>query len=245
MALLFGFFATAEIGARSVYKPETHHCSTDWEMCAVHLTWCTYIYGVTLPVMTFCYFFVFRAIRQSERRLQTPGNTHTKPVEDSGAFKETAFRNLDSATLGKDLPSGSGYLGTSHSCEISEEGDDGALATMTLTPSTQCDQMDNIEGQVIRRSSSVPANITTTMDSLNPPDGGSLGNLPAKDEEPSSDTVGQNDIPVAAEATKKKWFAVRKRHMKLPVKRNSYHRRVAMTGKCQLFSDLYYSTLMV
>ena len=207
MALLFGFFATAEIGARSVYKPETHHCSTDWEMCAVHITWCTYIYGVTVAVMTFCYVFVFRAIRQSQNRLQMYGKTHSKrPVTDREASINTTLRKLDSSLLENEASCSNVHLRSFHAisegnCKDSFDEDNESCAT-TRTPSTKHQQVDNCHHA--ERSPGVPVS----------------------GYEPESHN---HVFYLTDEVEKIKRKAAQKRRMKL--KKLSNDKRVALTGK--------------
>ncbi|XP_071484439.1 octopamine receptor beta-2R-like [Diadema antillarum] len=69
-----------------VYNPHTHHCSPKWSNCAFYMIWFIFLFGITVPVMAFCYINVIRLLRRQELQLKR----HAQQARRSSTLETTS-----------------------------------------------------------------------------------------------------------------------------------------------------------
>ncbi|XP_054763284.2 5-hydroxytryptamine receptor 7-like [Lytechinus pictus] len=98
------------------FHPDTHHCSPKWEDCLYFIIWFTFIFGVTVPIMTFSYISVIWTIRRQELQLRSHAafkkGKNSKQTSDSGVVNVSMDVVSNEGLSSADWPKTSDDLGT-------------------------------------------------------------------------------------------------------------------------------------
>ena len=101
------------------YHPDTHHCSPAWEACLYYIITFTFIFGITVPVMAFCYFSVIITIRRQELRLRSHASLkgNMSSALNTGTTSDSGIVNISMDTVSirsrDDLSDSTNVIGTS------------------------------------------------------------------------------------------------------------------------------------
>ncbi|XP_071487977.1 octopamine receptor beta-2R-like [Diadema antillarum] len=135
------------------FHPDTHHCSPKWDDCLYFIIWFTFIFGITVPIMMFCYIAVIRTIRRQEMHLKRHGKTNKSALLNRSSSKEGVINvAMDSISRSKGDTSGSESV-TKASNGL-KEGDLNAWETTEDAELT--DDMKKMAGDVFKKGDQKP-----------------------------------------------------------------------------------------
>eukprot|EP00057_Strongylocentrotus_purpuratus_P005509 XP_003731128.1 PREDICTED: probable G-protein coupled receptor 101 [Strongylocentrotus purpuratus] len=87
---------TFELISDFKYHPLTHHCTPVWEVCLYYIICNIILFGVTVPVMVFCYIGVFWTLRRQQQVLRSYADEN---VDDSEKCNDSHQVNNPSMSL--------------------------------------------------------------------------------------------------------------------------------------------------
>ncbi|XP_041481679.1 5-hydroxytryptamine receptor 1-like [Lytechinus variegatus] len=97
------------------YHPFTHHCSPIWQACLYYIICIIILFGITVPVMVFCYIGVFWTLRRQQQVLRSyaKGRADDDSLDDVGEADDSLQVTNPTTNTGlslDDLPSREGKV---------------------------------------------------------------------------------------------------------------------------------------